>query len=153
MTHSLATAAKSTLRLAFAAGAATLLAGCMGGPTARSSHDFPPDYRQRHPILVGPQGAYVATTCGQWPHDLGTADVRRDMANTAHYNHGCATQANFAAMVANPNDLLQPRAEGEIDAARRQTIVGRYRRGESPGPHTVHDPMLPLTAIRTESKR
>lgn len=153
MTQSFATTAKSALRLAFAAGAATLLAGCMGGPSGRSSQEFPADYRQRHPILVGPQGAYVASTCGLWPHDLGVQDARRDMANIAHFNHGCATQANFAAMVANPNDLLQSRAEGEIDAARRQAVVGRYRRGESPGPHTVHDPMLPLTAIRTESQR
>lgn len=153
MTQSLARTAKLALRLTFTAGAATLLAGCMGGPSARSSQEFPTDYRQRHPILVGPQGAYVASTCGQWLHDLGAGDARRDMANTAHFNHGCATQANFAAMVANPNDLLQPRAEGEIDAARRQTVLARYRRGESPGTHTVHEPMMPLTAIRTESKR
>ena len=52
-------------------------------------------------------------------------------------------------MVAQPNDLLRPRAEDPADAARRQTNIGRYRRGEAPGPHTVHEPIQPLTNVRS----
>jgi pilus assembly protein CpaD len=43
---------------------------------------------------------------------------------------GCATTANFAAMVADPRDLLSPRAVDPGDAARRAVVLGRYRNGE-----------------------
>lgn len=130
-------------------GAAMILGGCME-TTSSVSRNFPQDYRQRHPIMVGPQGAYVASTCGLWPHDTGTGDARLDMMNRPHFNHGCASQANLAAMVANPNDLLGPRAEGPIDASRRQTAINRYRAGQSP--HTPHENISPLSRIADQVK-
>jgi pilus assembly protein CpaD len=33
-------------------------------------------------------------------------------------------------MVAHPNDLVTPRAQDRIDAARRYTVVERYRQGQ-----------------------
>lgn len=133
--------------------AALLVAGsaALGGcQSVASMHDpYPHDYRQRHPIMVGPQGAYVASQCGLWPNDLGIAPGGDDHMNRPSWNHGCATQHNLAAIVANPNDLIAPRAETPADTARRQTVFGRYRRGEPPGPHTVHQPMQPLTDIRS----
>lgn len=46
---------------------------------------------------------------------------------------GCAVTANIAAQVANPRDLLRPRAETPADAARRQTQLGLYRQGQPTG--------------------
>jgi type IV pilus biogenesis protein CpaD/CtpE len=136
----------TTAKLALV-GLALALGGCKSVATM---HDpYPHDYRLRHPIVVGPQGAYVASQCGQWPEDLGVAPGNSSALNRPNWNHGCATQHNLAAIVANPNDLLHPRAEGQSDAARRQTVIARYRRGDSPGPHTVHTPIQPLTDIKS----
>ena len=58
-----------------------------------------------------------------------------DLTNAAPGRHwprfGCATAANLAAMVADPRDLETPRTFGAPDAARRQTVLENYRRGES----------------------
>jgi pilus assembly protein CpaD len=70
--------------------------------------------------------------CGQWPDYLGATDDRHHIENIHYWNFGCATQKNLAAMVANPADLVQPRAETPIYAARRSTVLDKYRKGESP---------------------
>ena len=44
--------------------------------------------------------------CPDWSENVG-----RDPQNMPWPNMGCATQRNLAAMVANPEDLLQPRGE------------------------------------------
>nr|WP_246701798.1 CpaD family pilus assembly protein [Rhizobium terricola] len=74
--------------------------------------------------------SYVATTaitdqCGQWPEDL----QNNTMANKNWHNFGCASQANLAAQIANPMDLVTPRAMAPIDATRRSTVIGLYREG------------------------
>jgi pilus assembly protein CpaD len=43
---------------------------------------------------------------------------------------GCATTANFAAMIADPRDLLAPAATTPSDASRRETVLSKYRAGE-----------------------
>ena len=48
-----------------------------------------------------------------------------------HWNHGCASQRNLAAQVANPADLVQPRAETPQLASRRTTVTEKYRKGET----------------------
>lgn len=50
--------------------------------------------------------------------------------NTAYGNFGCAMAANLAAQVANPEDLLRPRDSTPADAGRRDTVLGKYRKGE-----------------------
>ena len=50
--------------------------------------------------------------------------------NTVPANFGCAISANRAAMIADAADIVRPRAETPADAARRQTTLSRYRRGE-----------------------
>ncbi|WP_439572267.1 CpaD family pilus assembly lipoprotein [Phreatobacter sp.] len=137
------------IRLAAIGLAGLMLAGCQQSRIAAIDRDFPVDYRQRHPIMVSTHGARVAHPCGQWPHDLGPADGTLSAMNHPHWNHGCATQHNLAAIVANPNDLLAPRAEQQADAARRQTAIGRYRLGTAPGPHTIHTPIQALTDVRS----
>ncbi|WP_316858830.1 CpaD family pilus assembly protein [uncultured Cohaesibacter sp.] len=50
--------------------------------------------------------------------------------NVSSYNFGCASQQNFAAMVANPEDLIQPRGWEPRDSMRRTTVTEHYRSGE-----------------------
>lgn len=71
---------------------------------------------------------YVADApeCGSWPTNLA-----REPDNLPYPNLGCATQRNFAAMVANPADLLGPRTESDRAAERRDVTWGKYVLGES----------------------
>lgn len=43
---------------------------------------------------------------------------------------GCATQANLAAMISDPADLLGPREEDPRDAQRRARVLEAYRQGQ-----------------------
>lgn len=51
--------------------------------------------------------------------------------NTVSEGFGCAVSSNFAAQIANPRDLLQPRAGGTTDGDRRADVVDKYRKGQS----------------------
>lgn len=63
--------------------------------------------------------------CGQrWENLTATRD------NTVYENFGCAMAANIAAQVANPEDLLRPRDMTPADTGRRDTVLGKYRKGE-----------------------
>jgi pilus assembly protein CpaD len=79
-----------------------------------------------------PRLAAQAGPCGQWPDYLGPTDDRKHFENIQYWNLGCASQRNLAAMVANPADLVQPRAEDPVYAARRSAVLDKYRKGESP---------------------
>jgi pilus assembly protein CpaD len=80
----------------------------------------------------------VAGPCGSWPEDLGSVPfpslqrMPANFDNRPYWNSGCATQQNFAAAVANPEDLIQPRASEPSYAARRQKVMEKYRAGENP---------------------
>lgn len=69
--------------------------------------------------------AHVQHACGQWPQQ-----AIPSMDNADYWNFGCATQANTAAMVANPTDLVTPSPLGDSDATRRATVLAKYRKGE-----------------------
>jgi len=66
--------------------------------------------------------AQVAGECGKWEENLTHTPDNRNYGN-----FGCATQSNLATMIANPNDLLGPRGESEIDATRRDTVIKEWR--------------------------
>ena len=70
-------------------------------------------------IVEGPQ-------CGQWPTNLAESPQ-----NLNYQNMGCATQHNFAAMVANPADLVGPRTLTPTPGERRDVQWGKYIKGES----------------------
>jgi pilus assembly protein CpaD len=73
-----------------------------------------------------------AGPCGLWPHDLGpTADITYN-ENQPFWNLGCATQHNLAAMVDNPADLVQPRGETPVYAARRSVAMDNWVHGQNP---------------------
>jgi len=52
--------------------------------------------------------------------------------NRPSANLGCATQHNLAAEIADPRDLVAPKPLGTVDAARRLTIIDKYRQGDVP---------------------
>lgn len=60
--------------------------------------------------------------CGRWPEDM------LETSENKHYaDYGCSSQNNLAAQVANPNDLLGPRKQSEIDAENRGAVIDVYR--------------------------
>jgi pilus assembly protein CpaD len=63
-----------------------------------------------------------AGKCGRWPED-----ILQSTENKHYANFGCAYQNNLAAQVANPSDLLGPRKQTEIDAARRGVAIDVYQ--------------------------
>ncbi len=81
--------------------------------------------RLNYPKMVAEAGP-----CGLWPNDLGPSYQGRPFENTQYWNLGCASQRNMAAMAANPADLVQPREETPISAARRSTVLEKYQKGE-----------------------
>jgi pilus assembly protein CpaD len=99
----------------------------------------PPQTSDLGPVRIS-YARIEATTgpCGEWPEDLGVmpspslTGMPSSIDNRPSWNHGCATQKNLASMVANPEDLMQPRPETPPLAARRQTVMDKYRKGEDP---------------------
>ncbi len=81
--------------------------------------------------LKYPKLAATAGPCGTWPEDLGPSIKNRTyLDNKPYFNLGCAQQRNLAAVVANPSDLVQPRPEAPIYAARRTVVLDKYRQGQ-----------------------
>lgn len=76
--------------------------------------------------------ARVPHECGYWPKDVaGGANAFESNKNQDYWNFGCAYQQNLAAMVADPEDLIRPRAETPARAGRRDTVLDKYRKGEN----------------------
>ncbi len=68
----------------------------------------------------------VVRNCGNWPNAMnGTPE------NGDYHNFGCATQANLAAMVDQPADLLRPRPQTPADAERTKVILTKNREGQA----------------------
>ena len=77
-----------------------------------------------------PRISAVAGPCGLWPEDIGSSIKNRTyFQNKQYYNFGCAYQRNMAAMVDNPSDLVQPRAETPAYTPRRTAAFEKYRKG------------------------
>lgn len=76
--------------------------------------------------LAYPRVVAKTLPCGTHPRDLG-----QQQDNRSHFDFGCTTQANFAAQVANPQDLVQPRGWDARDSMRRATTTEKYRNGEA----------------------
>jgi len=82
--------------------------------------------RLHYPLMVAHAGP-----CGLWPDDVGADYNVKHFQNKEYYNFGCAQQRNIAAMVANPSDLVQPRAETPAYTMRRTEGFEKYRQGNS----------------------
>ena len=81
--------------------------------------------------ITYPKISAQAGPCGLWPQDIGPSLNRGYFENQPPWNFGCASQRNLAAMVDNPADLVQPRAETPTYTMRRTTVVEKYRAGTS----------------------
>jgi pilus assembly protein CpaD len=57
-------------------------------------------------------------------------DLAHQSNNQPWESFGCATQANLAALIEDPRDLLGPRAEDPRDGNRRATVMEAYRAGD-----------------------
>jgi len=91
----------------------------------------PADPRQFATIRVNyPRIMADAGPCGTWPEDLGSSIKNKGyLENRPYYNFGCASQRNLAAMIDNPSDLVQPRAEASAMTSRRNIAFDKYRKG------------------------
>jgi pilus assembly protein CpaD len=86
------------------------------------------------PVRISyPRMTAQAGPCGLWPEDMGPSMNPDYNENQPNWNYGCATQRNLAAMVENPADLVQPRAETPAYTMRRTTVMEKYRTGMGPG--------------------
>lgn len=104
---------------------AAAVAGCKLDGAEIDDYYTPTAHYERHPIIVTKSGAH-AKRCGAWPEDMTeTAD------NQSYANFGCSQQNNIAAMVANPEDLVRPRATTPADAMRRVKVFDNYRKGDA----------------------
>lgn len=99
----------------------------LGPETVRLSHYRASGAAKDAPLILS-FTRYVATPspCGNW-----SADAAFNPRNVTSPNYGCATRNNLARMVADPADLVRPRAMDPADAARRGEVIDRYRRGET----------------------
>ena len=120
-----------------AAEAASEARGILAGAGVPSRAIDARGYRPGDPAMLAtlklnyPRMAAQAGPCGIWPDDLGPTVDPKYNANEPYHNLGCATQRNLAAMVDDPADLVQPRAETPSYSARRSTVLDKYRKGES----------------------
>ena len=101
-------------------------------PRAINVRQYKPD-DPRHMAAIRlnyPKISAVAGPCGLWPEDLGPSINNKGYYdNKSYYNFGCSNQRNLAAMVENPSDLVQPRAETPAYTARRTAAFEKYRKG------------------------
>jgi len=90
----------------------------------------PKDPRQLAALRLSyPRISATAGPCGVWPEDLGPSIKNKSyFENRSYYNFGCSYQHNMAAMVDNPADLVQPRAETPPYTARRTAQFEKYRK-------------------------
>lgn len=68
----------------------------------------------------------VKIACQPWSE----IDPRKTASNLSPDRFGCAQNANLAAMVSDPGDLLADRRDGPRDAGRIQVGVDKQRKGE-----------------------
>lgn len=88
--------------------------------------DYDPGARPNAPVIVGfLHYEAKGPECGrEW------TGFSHSMNNEANSNFGCAVTANVAAQVDNAGDFLAPRQSTPGDAARRTTVLTKYRAGE-----------------------
>jgi pilus assembly protein CpaD len=80
----------------------------------------------RAPVLVGFETIQaVVPQCGTEWGSLG-----RTGDNQSASNFGCAVNANLAAQIANPRDIVSPRVMTPSEAGRRSVVFDDYRNGQ-----------------------
>ena len=85
--------------------------------------------------------ASAAECGGDWSENLGFTP-----RNQPWPDFGCSSQHNFAAIVADPRDLIEPHASDPADAGRRSTVNQNYQAGRPTG--AVRDPQMLQNSTR-----
>jgi pilus assembly protein CpaD len=81
----------------------------------------------RAPVLVGFEVLHaVGPQCGTY-----WGNLSRTNRNEVSANFGCAVNANLAAQIADPRDIVSPRGMTSSDAGRRAVVFDKYRKGEA----------------------
>ena len=97
--------------------------GVQSGNIVTASYDASAN-ESSAPIRISYRAMSAGTEpCGKWTADLGDTSQNKN-----YENFGCASQNNFAAMIANPADLLGPRLPDNIDPVRRGLAISRYQK-------------------------
>lgn len=78
-------------------------------------------------VVVSRSGAYVPN-CPNWDRS-----AQPDYGNNTSSNFGCAVNANLAAMVANPEDLVRGRASNANDTIANTRALTSYRAAKPTG--------------------
>lgn len=80
---------------------------------------------------------------------LWSQDLAHQSDNQPWNSFGCSQQANLAAMISDPADLLGPRAEDPRDAARRARVLEAYRQGQQTHANRSNDERVQVSdAVR-----
>jgi pilus assembly protein CpaD len=119
---------------------AALAQGGLSGPVRYTSYPVvagagTAPVRVSHATLV----ARVASQCGQWPAELAGGRNLETMHNRPYHNLGCAYQSMIAAQVADPVDLVRPRAEGPADLVKRTKDIEALRKDQDPSTKWTRD--------------
>lgn len=113
--------------LVMAVVSASALSGCVAQDLALDDGFVPYTVDERYP-LTAVNGKAVRKPCGKWPTNL--ADTSNNQRFT---NHGCAVRANMAAMIANPDDIIEPHPIALAPAPSRVQAVARINNGQTAG--------------------
>lgn len=80
---------------------------------------------------------------------LWSQDLAHSPDNQPWNSFGCSAQANLAAMISDPADLLGPRTEDPRDAARRARVLEAYRQGQQTHANRSNDERVQVSdAVR-----
>jgi pilus assembly protein CpaD len=74
-------------------------------------------------------------------------DLAHQSDNQPWESFGCATQANLAAMVEDPQDLLHARAEDPRDSNRRAAVFEAYRQGDQTHADRSEDERITISTV------
>lgn len=96
----------------------------VGVPHGNIVHEnYHPSVEQAAPVRIIYTAMMAQTSeCGRWSENILT-----NSENKQYKNFGCSNQANLAAQIADPADLLGPRTQGEVDTANRDSVIEAYR--------------------------
>jgi pilus assembly protein CpaD len=83
------------------------------------------------------------------PHcpDLSQVDFSATGTNTALPSFGCAVQANLAAMIADPSDLVGSHEMDPADIGRRGVVMSKYRQGQPTGTERSKDAKGTISSV------
>lgn len=111
-------------RTAQAARSRLIALGIPAEAISQGSYDAPDDPKAPLTIQFTRFEAVVAACGRNWENLTATE------ANAVQSNFGCAVTANMASQIADPADIVGPRAGGSADAGRRVTVIENYRKGQ-----------------------